>query len=319
MNNPLRNLAIAVLALGQFSCAAGNLTPLPESMPAARAALRPEHRIFYDTLQDYGEWVLIEPYGYVFRPRVNFDIWRPYGDGFWVPTDLYGWVWVSTEPFGWATYHYGRWLYDSFQGWVWIPGVDWAPAWVSWQAGDNYIGWAPLTPPGFSYSAVPGGAFNYVSVKDITATDLSSRIVPESDLRDKIGDAKPVENMVKSGGVTFNRGPRLDWIERTTGPLQRARIEDLVPAGTVQLPQERSAAPGKSPSASDQAAAMKVAAERATTEARRISQSGTAAPGRLPLLRPFGISTRPAEPKPAATPAPRKKVPRAVEPDSTRK
>ena len=37
---------------------------------------------------DYGDWVLIEPYGYVFRPRVGFDTWHPYWDGFWAPTDV---------------------------------------------------------------------------------------------------------------------------------------------------------------------------------------------------------------------------------------
>ena len=156
-------------------------------------------------------------------------------------------------------------------------------------------------------------------LKDITATDLSSRIVHESDVRDKIGDAKPVENMVKSAGITFNRGPRLDWVERATGPLQRARIEDLVPAGAGRSPQERAAVPGKSPSAGDQAAATKSAAERVTLEARRISESGSLGAGRLPVLRPFGISTRPAAPKPAATAAPRKNNRRGVEPDSTRK
>jgi uncharacterized protein YraI len=34
---------------------------------------------------------------------------RPYTVGRWVFTDRYGWMWASSEPFGWATYHYGRW------------------------------------------------------------------------------------------------------------------------------------------------------------------------------------------------------------------
>jgi hypothetical protein len=112
-----------LLALLQLSCATTGMTPDPVSMPAARAGLRPQYRVFYDELVDYGDWILIEPYGFVFRPRTRFNSWSPYYDGFWSPSDNYGWVWVSAEPYGWATYHYGRWLNDDYQGWVWVPGA----------------------------------------------------------------------------------------------------------------------------------------------------------------------------------------------------
>src|SRR5213594_1639971 len=92
--------ASLLLALVQLSCAvSGNLTPVQSSMPAARAGLRPEYRVFYDELIDYGDWKLIEPYGFVFRPRTRFQTWSPYYDGFWSPSDSYGWVWVSGEPY----------------------------------------------------------------------------------------------------------------------------------------------------------------------------------------------------------------------------
>ncbi len=68
-----------------------------------------------------------------------------YSEGRWVYTD-YGWTWASYEPFGWATYHYGRWAWDDRFGWLWVPGRTWGPAWVSWQTGNGYIGWAPLPP-----------------------------------------------------------------------------------------------------------------------------------------------------------------------------
>jgi len=48
-----------------------------------RDLMRPEHRVFYDMLDGQGDWVLIEPYGYVFRPDVNFVAWRPYSNGYW--------------------------------------------------------------------------------------------------------------------------------------------------------------------------------------------------------------------------------------------
>ena len=66
-----RLMLLVALPLGLVSCAAGTLVPERVSMPAARASLLPEFRIFYDSMVDYGDWILIEPYGYVFRPQVN--------------------------------------------------------------------------------------------------------------------------------------------------------------------------------------------------------------------------------------------------------
>ena len=47
-------------------------------------------------------------------------------------------------------------------GWLWVPGTDWGPAWVSWQHGDGYVGWAPL-PPAVGFELRVGiqlGGFN---------------------------------------------------------------------------------------------------------------------------------------------------------------
>jgi hypothetical protein len=100
---------------------------------------------FYDQLASQGTWVQTDNYGYVFQPTENDPNWRPYTYGHWVDTDE-GMAWVSDEPFGWATYHYGRWVNLDGYGWVWVPGYTWAPAWVSWRDGDDYVGWAPLPP-----------------------------------------------------------------------------------------------------------------------------------------------------------------------------
>jgi len=311
-----RAAASLLLALVQLSCAvSGNLTPLQSSMPAARAGLRPEYRVFFDTLLDYGDWVLIEPYGYVFRPRVNFDAWRPYGDGFWVPTDLYGWVWVSEEPFGWATYHYGRWLFDSYQGWVWAPGLDWAPAWVDWQQAGQYVGWAPLPPSGASYSNLSGGAYTYVHANDLASTDLSAHLVAAAKVRAAAAEAKPIDNETERGGVTFNRGPRLEWVERIAGPLKLAKIEDLVPPGSMDpATAGGSRDTGGSSKKSDvDPAVMQRAATKAASEAKTVSASRVA-PARFSALRPFGVHEKNAARKAARGLAKSK----GTEPDSTR-
>jgi hypothetical protein len=43
--------------------------------------------------------------------------------GHWVWTDDYGWLWVSDEPYGWATHHYGRRYEDPIYGWAWVPAM----------------------------------------------------------------------------------------------------------------------------------------------------------------------------------------------------
>src|SRR3954471_24985660 len=102
---------------------------------------------FYRKLEPYGAWRETEDYGYVWQPQQaeRSHNWRPYTDGRWAYTDA-GWTWVSSEPFGWATYHYGRWTRLRGVGWVWLPGGEWAPAWVSWRSSDQHVGWAPLPP-----------------------------------------------------------------------------------------------------------------------------------------------------------------------------
>ena len=72
-----------------------------------------------------------------------------YAYGRWVYTDDWGWYWVSDDVeanWGWVVYHYGRWAFERGFGWFWVPGDEWAPAWVNWRYGDDYVGWAPLPP-----------------------------------------------------------------------------------------------------------------------------------------------------------------------------
>ncbi|MEO5717760.1 MAG: DUF6600 domain-containing protein, partial [Chthoniobacterales bacterium] len=122
----------------------------PSSTPARKASSDEEtgsYATFYRKLEPYGDWMETGDYGYVFQPRqaTQAGNWRPYTNGHWVYTDA-GWTWISTEKFGWATYHYGRWVRLRSVGWVWVPGEQWAPAWVSWRKGGDFVGWAPLPP-----------------------------------------------------------------------------------------------------------------------------------------------------------------------------
>lgn len=303
---PTASLALFGACLALASCAVS--TPgvrSSRSMPAARAALRPEYRIFYDTLNDYGQWVLIEPLGYLFRPRADFNDWRPYASGFWAPSDSYGWVWISSEPYGWATYHYGRWLYDDFQGWVWVPGLDWAPAWVSWQATDHYAGWAPLA-PGNGWqprtSNAPGGNYLFTSLDRLGSTDLE--IKHASDLGDEVAKAQPIERDAVVDGVRVPTGPSFERIERAIGrKLPRVRIGDLLP----QAAGEGVAAAGSSgdlgkaaperPGILDEA---RRAGEQAARDARGFQSRGGLVPARISIVRPVVPSRLRLRQRPAA-------------------
>ncbi len=101
----------------------------PAATPSAQSQ-DASYQSFYDALSAYGAWVQLPLYaGYLWQPSatVQNPRWRPYTLGHWVYTDD-GWTWVSDEPFGWITYHYGRWMRTRTLGWVWMPGDQWAPA-----------------------------------------------------------------------------------------------------------------------------------------------------------------------------------------------
>ncbi|RZL47745.1 MAG: hypothetical protein EOP00_11025, partial [Pedobacter sp.] len=101
---------------------------------------------FYDELSPYGTWIQDPQYGYVWRPDVDQEEFRPYyTNGRWAMTE-YGNTWVSNYDWGWAPFHYGRWVYNRYNNWVWMPDTVWGPAWVSWRSGGGNYGWAPLGP-----------------------------------------------------------------------------------------------------------------------------------------------------------------------------
>jgi len=290
-----RGFILCGLALALTGCATTGYQPVSPTMSAAEAGLQPEYRIFYDALEEYGDWTLIEPYGYVFRPRESFVAWQPYQEGFWVPSDVWGWVWISSEPFGWATYHYGTWMFDRFQGWVWIPGLDWGPAWVSWQLADQYAGWAPLGPRGVDFASVPGGGYTYVPLSQLASTNLKAQMVKADEIAPQLAAAKPADNTVVRNGVAIHRGPQLAVVERAAGPLPRVRLTEVAPGAGGK----RGASAGASTmTIEEQVEATRRAAEDATRQARMVAGTGGAPPQRFSVVRPV-LTVAPAA-KPAA-------------------
>lgn len=144
-------LAVACAAVALSGClVTATYSEPPTSHPMPPPAAPPPVSavnvgFFYDALDPDGDWLWLDPYGWVWAPNAVNPFWRPYTVGRWEWTD-WGWTWVSAERWGWATDHYGRWVRMNHHGWVWIPGDVWGPAWVAWRHGPGVVGWAPLPP-----------------------------------------------------------------------------------------------------------------------------------------------------------------------------
>jgi hypothetical protein len=95
------------------------------------------------TFDRYGTWRYEASNGYVWFPTVATG-WRPYSVGYWREYDRWDAFWIAGDPWGWPTHHYGRWGFSAGFGWYWIPARSWAPSFVYWAAGGDYVSWCPL-------------------------------------------------------------------------------------------------------------------------------------------------------------------------------
>ena len=201
---------------------------------------------FYRKLEPHGDWRETSDYGYVWQPREAEDRnWRPYTDGRWVYTDA-GWTWVSEEPFGWATYHYGRWVRLRRVGWVWVPGDEWAPAWVSWRTSKDYVGWAPL-PPEARFdrrSGIRNWADNHYDIGPdqyafVPNNEFGSRrirrsVVPVERNVTIVIETTNVTNITYANTTIVNQGPNYEEMRtRSRRPIERYRLERQVNSETT--------------------------------------------------------------------------------------
>lgn len=239
-------IAMLALLVGTFACMAYTQPDPYGGSPGPQGQYEPNDRqpysgydndqapdidvgFFYSELSPYGEWVRHPQYGWVWFPRDVEAGWRPYSLGRWVDSD-YGWTWVSDEPFGWATYHYGRWAWDPYAGWLWVPGTDWGPAWVAWQQGNGYVGWAPL-PPAVGFEMGVGirlGGFNlslgiaprdyaFVEERRFLDSRVGGYIVPEARNITIIHNTTNITNYTVVNNRVINHGVPIEHIEQATG------------------------------------------------------------------------------------------------------
>ena len=204
--------------------------PSAEDMPQPASAPPPldcseadSYQYFYQPLTPYGTWAAVGSYGYCWRPGRVAAGWRPYCEGHWAWTPC-GWTWLSEEPWGWACYHYGRWVMTAECGWVWVPGREWAPAWVSWRHGPDFVAWAPLAPGvaiGVGFGDVAFGFdvawWTCVPCRDFLAPRCSVVALSVDRCREVLPRVTTVANVATVNNIIVNPGPSRRQIQAATG------------------------------------------------------------------------------------------------------
>src|SRR5680860_1174383 len=200
--------------------------------------------VFYDRLSPHGSWTWTQGQ-YVWVPTGVDAGWRPYTRGRWVYTD-HGWTWASDEPFGWATYHYGRWGFSNRIGWFWVPGNRWGTAWVSWRQSDDYLAWAPL-PPAYdrglnvnvSFGNIPGYYWSVVPSLYFLSDDLPRHYVRDrARWRSAYDRTRPIGHTTIVNKTVVNTVVNVNYVERHTNTKvverQVRRTRDWDRAGKIR-------------------------------------------------------------------------------------
>ena len=206
----------------------------------AQAAVTVSISMFENDLDPYGSWVDVPSYGTCWRPSGVSAEWQPYTVGEWAYTD-YDWTWVSHDRWGGLPYHYGTWVWVRGYGWVWIPGTVWAPAWVTWCYGDDYVGWAPIPPSiNISYSGYFGSPvvvsqnyYVFVPTNRFVGSDVSSVRIPSRRNAEIFRQSRQrTTSFGVSNGVLVNRGPsiqRIEQVAHTRIPRQNISVARVAP------------------------------------------------------------------------------------------
>lgn len=216
--------------------------PVAQSNPSPAALtnsppLSAEANMFHDALAPYGSWIWLDPYGWIWSPSGMDVTWRPYTYGSWVYADC-GWTWASDFEWGWAPFHYGRWCWHTRHGWCWVPGSVWAPAWVAWNFGDAWCGWAPL-PPLVAWETfpnwdvlIPAHGWCFVANRDFCRRHVHDHIVVAARNVTLLRETKNVTRFEIKDRRVVNVSLSTEQIERVTGRrVARYKVVDVASDG----------------------------------------------------------------------------------------
>jgi hypothetical protein len=240
MKNSLLAFLFAASIMVPGTARSANLPPQDEAPEAVN--------LFYSDLSPYGEWIEFNPGLYAWHPYNVDQDWRPYTRGRWVWSD-YGWFWVTSEPFGWATYHYGRWYFDDTYGWIWIPDTIWGPAWVEWRCNNDYIGWAPLPPYARFHVTVgirftrrwtaPPGYWSFLSYDHFASDRPYHNYAAEQNTRRLISTTRSTGRYQIDQNRIIDQGVERSIIQRRTSiPIGSFEVSEIPQRGVERVSSE---------------------------------------------------------------------------------
>jgi len=222
--------------------AASPAHPLITPAVAQAASVSADFRV---ALEPFGVWRHHGRFGDVWVPANRARDWRPYTAGHWIYTDDYGWYWVANDQeveWGWITYHYGHWYRDPGSGWIWIPSDVWAPAWVDWRSGEQYVGWAPQPPDEVEIAVDDDPAYwSFVGSSDLIAPSIVAVMLPKTRIAEVFRRTHVVNRTVVMRGpdrhFAVNPGISSRYIANAFGrPIRSYQVRPRVLAGTAALP-----------------------------------------------------------------------------------
>jgi len=118
----------------------------------------------WNDLDANGNWYDVPGQGYIWSPYEAADAaWDPYGNGYWMWTPRFSYIWVSGYPWGYMPFQCGNWnWYDTF-GWGWAPGLNGCQFWWGMgfyggpYIGSRFAGYRPPLRPRVPHPSIGGG------------------------------------------------------------------------------------------------------------------------------------------------------------------
>jgi uncharacterized membrane protein YgcG len=119
-----------------------SLTALAATRTGASNSLPENNNPAWNDLDANGNWYNVPGTGSVWSPfEASNPGWDPYGNGYWMWTPRFGYIWVSGDAWGYMPFQCGAWNFYSDFGWGWAPGMC-----SPWWSGSGWlfnIGLAP--------------------------------------------------------------------------------------------------------------------------------------------------------------------------------
>ena len=99
------------------------LTSLAAAQTGAANSLPDNNNPAWNDLDANGNWYNVPGQGSVWSPHDAANPgWDPYGNGYWMWTPRFGYIWVSGESWGYMPFQCGAWNFYNDFGWGWAPG-----------------------------------------------------------------------------------------------------------------------------------------------------------------------------------------------------